>query len=187
MDIDITQYGFHWFNASDAISQHDINRAIERIDHLIATIEHPPERPTFQTDKTLFDDDVFAVFKRSFIRSCTEALPPSFRKKQFRVGAECSAYVDYWDNYRLKDREAQWHYHKNTYYSGVFYLRIPESMDINLCGTEFRINADLPDTHIQPRPNHWLIFPGQMLHRPGISNTNDKRYVLGAALYLYMD
>lgn len=94
------------------------------------------------------------------------------------VKTECRCYMDYWDNYKLKNRDEQWHIHEGSTLSGIFYLRIPDSMNKEICGTEF---LD-PDIYIEPQINHWLIFPSGTLHRPGVADTNDRRYVLAADL-----
>lgn len=172
--LDIAELGFRWFDTTDQIDSGLRQSAISAIDKILETFPQQPSRPSFQTGTDLFSLPEFRVFKESFVSACLTLMPPS--KKSFKLDLPCSSYMDYWDNYRLKDRDAQWHFHEGALFSGIYYLLIPESMDLAVCGTEFRD----PDIYLQPRQGHWLIFPGRTLHRPGISNTNDKRYVLAA-------
>ena len=168
--------GFFWVDTSDVITEEQRQTALAELSRMFATGDYvqAPEKPSFQTGQHLFSKQEFLPFRKTFIKACVEQVP--FNRATFMVDSVCSCYMDYWDNYKLKDREAQWHFHEHAYFSGIYYLEVPESMDPSICGTEFRD----PDIYMEPRRGHWLIFPGRTLHRPGVVNTNDKRYVLAA-------
>lgn len=172
--MDLVDYGFLWVDEGSLISPELRTRTVTLIDSIIEETPQTPERPSFQTGIDLFNREGFSPYKDTFLESCLALMPRN--AKNFIASTRCSAYMDYWDNYKSKDRDAQWHFHEKAYFSGIFYLHIPDSMDPKVCGTEFRD----PDIYVPPRIGHWLIFPGHTLHRPGISNTNDKRYVLAA-------
>ena len=171
---DIAKFGFHWFDTTSKINASACARAIALIDEILETFPQQPSRPSFQTGTNLFSLPEFDVFKQEFVSACLSLMPRTAH--QFKLDLPCSAYMDYWDNFKLKDRDAQWHFHEGALLSGIYYLAIPDSMDRNVCGTEFMD----PDIYVRPQQGSWLIFPGRTLHRQGISSSNDRRYVLAA-------
>jgi len=67
--------------------------------------------------------------------------------------------------------------------SGIFYLHIPENVqDRDYCGTEIAPNGVNEDGKFFVRPNdgHWIIYPSDTWHRPGIVQSNDYRFILAA-------
>ncbi len=84
-----------------------------------------------------------------------------------------------------ENRDALWHDHQceNKTVSGILYLHIPDDVsNYDLCGTEFAPNGiDGNDKFfIRPTPYSWLIYPGKILHRPGIVQSHSDRYILAA-------
>ena len=88
-----------------------------------------------------------------------------------------------------EDREKLWHNHwhpsqpGNRIFSGIYYLHIPDDVkDRDYCGTEIAPNGAEKDGKyfIKPTSGHWIIYPGETWHRPGIVQSNQYRFVLAA-------
>jgi hypothetical protein len=88
-----------------------------------------------------------------------------------------------------EDRDKLWHNHWHPSHtdakiiSGIWYLHIPEDVkDRDYCGTE--IAPDGPDNEksffIKPTDGHWLMYPGDQWHRPGIPQSNNFRFIIAA-------
>jgi hypothetical protein len=86
-----------------------------------------------------------------------------------------------------EDRDTLWHHHWHPstpnakMMSGVFYLHIPEDVkDRDYCGTEMAPNGiNHEDKYfVRPTLGNWLVYPSQIYHRPGISQSNNYRFIL---------
>jgi hypothetical protein len=93
-----------------------------------------------------------------------------------------------------EDREKLWHNHWHPtrpdakVLSGIWYLHIPDDVkDRDYCGTEMAPNGLDSDEKLFVRPSdgHWLIYPGDKWHRPGIVQSNQYRFVLAADVEYY--
>jgi hypothetical protein len=88
-----------------------------------------------------------------------------------------------------EDREKLWHNHWHPtrpdakMLSGIWYLDIPKDVkDIDYCGTEMAPNgvASEGKFFVKPTFGHWLIYPSDQWHRPGIVQSNNYRFILAA-------
>jgi len=71
--------------------------------------------------------------------------------------------------------------------SGIWYLHIPDDVkDRDYCGTEMAPNGvDGDDRYfVRPTDGNWLIYPGNMWHRPGIVQSLQYRFVLAADIQI---
>lgn len=174
------------YNFSNLITQEDINCYIDYIDDHFERFGHVcDDIPTFQTDARLFYDPFFYKLKYSFIFSCTSYLNSNLTGIEFKSWC----YMDYYDNWKIKNPEHQWHDHgvelSPPYFegkqklSGIFYLRIPkDDLLYNYASTEFINNDD-----IYYEKFTWFIYPSHLVHRPGKILSNKKRYCLAADIF----
>jgi len=176
------------YNFSNLISQDDIDCYIRNIDEIFERCEHvdPKQHPSFQTKANLFDQKLFHKLKNSFVFSCSSYLNTSLSGIEFK--AWC--YMDYYDNWKLKDHEDQWHHHIHLDYSdeelerkkklsGIFYLRVPKvDLSYDYASTEF-----IDDDDIYHEKFTWFIYPSDLVHRPGKVLSNKKRYCIGADIF----
>jgi hypothetical protein len=88
-----------------------------------------------------------------------------------------------------ENRDNLWHNHwhpqnpNSKMMSGVFYLHIPDDVkDRDYCGTEMAPNGVANDGKFFVRPTdfNWLIYPSDQIHRPGIVQSNQYRFILAA-------
>jgi hypothetical protein len=164
------------YDFSNLISKNDNDSLIELVNQKFETGDWHKDSPTFQTYPDLFEYDVAYKFKNSFLFSCYSYMKMEI--KWFKLKAWC--YMDYYDNWITKDKDAQWHHHPAKL-SGIFYLYNPKSVkNYPLAGTEF-LEDGIPN--IIPEDFCWFIYPSEYIHRPGQIQTNEKRYTLAADLY----
>jgi len=163
------------YDFSKLIDQEDVDKAIETIDFLFEMDGWVEGYPTFQTRPYLFEQQNFYKFECSFIFSCF-----SYLKREVCVtDVKSWCYMDYYDNWKLKDHNSLWHVHNdrgNNMLSGVFYLSVPQGNDVP--STEFKTQNDILFEKFS-----WFIFSSDDLHRPGKITSNEKRYVLSADFY----
>jgi hypothetical protein len=88
-----------------------------------------------------------------------------------------------------EDRNKLWHHHhhkpESNMLSGIYYLHIPDDVkDRDYCGTEFAPNGldDSDRYFVRPCDFSWIIYPSNLWHRPGITQSDKYRYVLAADL-----
>ena len=88
-----------------------------------------------------------------------------------------------------ENRDNLWHEHWHPQnpdakmLSGVWYLHIPEDVrDRDYCGTEMAPNGPEKDGKffVKPTDGHWLMYPSDQWHRPGIPQSDRYRFVLAA-------
>jgi len=179
------------YDFSNLIFQEDIDAYIERIDEIFEIYgcadysDGPINFPSFQTSATLFHDKLFYKLRDSFVFSCSCYLNTALTGVDFK--AWC--YMDYYDNWKTKDREEQWHDHAKEldfpYFegkqkiSGIFYLRVPkDDLSYNYASTEFMHNDDIYHEKFT-----WFIYPSDLVHRPGKVLSNKKRYCVAADIF----
>jgi len=165
----ITQYDF-----SQLITQKDIDIAIETINFFFEKDGWVEQNPSFQTWPYLFEHENFYKLKLSFIFSCFSYLGKEVNIKNIN----CWCYMDFYDNWKLKNPEELWHSHKKIgerKLSGIFYLNVPQGND--LPSTEF---VDQDDILLEKFS--WFIYPSDLIHRPGKITSNERRYVIAADL-----
>ena len=69
--------------------------------------------------------------------------------------------------------------------SGIFYIELPEENLNDLeCGTEFAPEGTKNSKRfwVPPLIGHWVIYPAELFHRPGILKSEKERIVVAADL-----
>ncbi len=171
------------FDFSSTISQEDNQEAIGIIKSIIADGNYFTNSPKFQTKENIFarPEPVWLKYRMSFLFSVfmylgREAKVSNMMAWSFMTNLESA-----------EDREKLWHHHwhptqpNSKMLSGIFYLHIPEDVkDRDYCGTEIAPNGVQNDGKFFVRPNngHWIIYPSDTWHRPGIVQSNQYRFIL---------
>ena len=172
------------YNFSNLIFQEDIDAYIDYIDTIFGRDGHfvndDLNFPTFQTKPNLFNQKLFHKLRNSFVFSCSSYFNTFLSGIEFKSWC----YMDYYDNWKLKNREDQWHHHseelgKKQKLSGIFYLRVPkDDLSYNYASTEFMDNDDIYHEKFT-----WFIYPSDLVHRPGKVLSNKKRYCVAADIF----
>jgi hypothetical protein len=90
---------------------------------------------------------------------------------------------DLWHNHHVSDNDGT-----TDTVSGIFYVHIPKDVtDYNTAGTEFALSYPNFDdtTFVTPKELTWIIYPSKLWHRPGISDSDDYRFVFAADMEYY--
>ncbi len=151
------------------------------IDHVISKGSYWDNSPPYQTNINVFGlpNEHWNNLKMSFIWSCF-----AFLKQEKQIKS-----VKSW-GYRTsldikEDRDNYWHQHLregSSVVSGVYYLDLPNDVDLSVAGTEFAPQGPEHSDkyYASAKKGHWIIFPGKMWHRPGILQSHSNRYVVAA-------
>jgi len=168
---------YDWTSLIDANAR---KRMIQDIDYCIEQGWYWKNSPPYQTDKNVFgfNGPEWNNLKMSFIWSAFAFMQQERQIKTIKSWA-------YKTNLKTQeDRDNYWHQHirdDNIVLSGVYYVKMPESANLETSGTELAHTTPEGTTeYIPAREGHWLIFPGKTWHRPGILESNDWRYVVAA-------
>jgi len=156
------------------------------IDKLIDQGNYWKNSPPYQTDVNVFGLPVeeWINLKMSFIWSCFAYM----RQERQIKSVKSWAYKTNIDT--QEDREKYWHNHVregSLSLSGVYYLYIPEGVDLETSGTEFTHTTpeDIENRFFAPaKIGHWIIWPGNAWHRPGILEKKEWRYIVAADMEL---
>jgi len=107
-----------------------------------------------------------------------------FRKRSiYKISKKLGIY-DFIDT--AEDRDKYWHNHIRPdaqVLSGVYYLHLPDGINLDTAGTEFAPNGinDPESFHFaQARIGNWIIWPGKEWHRPGILQSEKDRFIVAA-------
>ena len=151
------------------------------IDDVISNGNYWKNSPPYQTDINIFglQTENWNNLKMSFIWSCF-----AYMKQERQIKT-----IKSW-GYRTstatkEDRDNYWHQHLregSNVVSGVYYLKMPDNIDLSTAGTEFAPNGpeESDKYYASAKQGHWIIFPGKMWHRPGILQSLNDRYVVAA-------
>lgn len=173
------------FDFSSTINQTDIDQSILIIKQIIASGNYFTNSPRFQTEENLFSrsEEVWLKFRMSFLFSVfmylgKEVKVSNMMAWSFMTNTETSENRDnLWHNHWHPSR------HDAKMISGIFYLHIPKDVkDRDYCGTEIAPNG--PENNgkyfVKPSNFSWLIYPSDVWHRPGITQSESYRFVLAA-------
>ena len=164
------------FNFSTFITENDQNNCIELVNNLFSTENWCEAVPKYQTWANLFSYNELNSFKMSFIVSCFLYLNKEIKNYEYN----CWCYMSFDNIKKSQNNEELWHSHERDGHqlTGVYYLQNPKNVpNYHLTGTEF-LNENI--SNIIPEDFCWFIFPSHLIHRPGIIQSNQKRYVLSA-------
>ena len=173
---------YDWTSLIDATARSSMRGDIAE---LINQGHYWTNSPPYQTNTNVFglEGEHWNNLKMSFIWSCFAFMKHDRQIKTIKSWGY-KTNVD-----TQEDRNRYWHQHireNNIVLSGVYYLDIPKSVDLNTSGTEFAPNG--PEGEGQffapAKPGHWIIFPGKAWHRPGVLTSKDWRYIVAADMEL---
>ena len=173
------------FNFSSVITAEDDAVACNIIKNIVADGNYFTNSPKFQTKENIFSrpEPVWLKYRMSFLMSLFMYLG-----REVKV-SEMMAWSFMTNLQGAENREKLWHNHwhpknlNNKMFSGVYYLHIPNDVkDLDYCGTEIAPNGAEQDGKyfIKPAQGHWIIYPSETWHRPGIVQSNQYRFVLAA-------
>ena len=173
------------FDFRSVITTDDNNSACDIIASIINTGNYFTNSPKYQTKENLFqrNETLWLKFRMSFLFSVFMYLGREVKASNLQAWSFMTNLEG------AEDREKLWHTHwhpstpNSKIMSGIWYLHIPDDVyDIDTCGTEIAPNGVEHEERIFVTPTmyHWLIYPGDTWHRPGIVQSNKYRFVLAA-------
>ena len=188
--IDKNEY-IELYNFSSLFTQADNDQLMVISKQIIDSGHYFKNSPKFQTQENLFGktDPVFLKMRQSFIYSCFMFLGREVRIKNIMSWVFMTSAKD------AEDRNNMWHNHHvsdndgtTDTLSGIWYVHIPKDVsNPELTGTEFTLGAPDQDPSFFLKPNDltWNIYPSKLYHRPGITDSNEYRFVFAADMEYY--
>lgn len=173
---------YEYYDWTSLINADSRQRMKSDIDTVINEGRYWKNSPPFQTDINIFGLPTidWVNLKMSFIWSCF-----AYMRQERQIKAVKSwAYKTNFDT--EENRDIYWHTHTRpdaTVLSGVYYLQMPDRINLDIAGTEFAPNGvEDPESYfIAPaKIGQWIVFPGASWHRPGIIQSNEWRYIVAA-------
>jgi len=176
---------FQKFNFESTISQEDNQSACGIIKSIIDSGNYYTNSPQYQTKENIFvrPESIWLKYRMSFLFSVFLYLGREV--KVFNMQA-----WSFMTNLEgVEDRKNLWHHHwhpkqpNSKMLSGIWYLKIPDDVvNRDLCGTEMAPNGpqNPGKIYVKPTDFHWLVYPSDQWHRPGIVQSNQYRYILAA-------
>jgi hypothetical protein len=158
------------------------DRMASDIKRTVAEGKYWTNSPPYQTNINIFGlpSNDWVNLKMSFLWSCFAYLQKEVQIKSVKSWG-------YMTNLSTEtNRDNYWHNHIRPdaqVLSGVFYLRMPENINLDMAGTEFAPNGveDPASYHFAPaRIGNWIIWPGKEWHRPGILQSQQDRFIVAA-------
>lgn len=181
----IDQYDF-----SSLINDRDMEDLKVIIKKIIDSGNYFHNSPKFQTKENLFarPEPIFLKMRQSFIYSCFMFLGREVRIKNIMSWSFMT------NSAVVEDRSTHWHNHHisdnngtTDTLSGLWYVYIPITKTPELTGTEFGMDhPTFQDTFfLKPNKLTWNIYPSKMWHRPGITDSDEYRFVFAADMEYY--
>ena len=158
---------------------------------IIANGHYFKNSPKFQTQENLFarQEPVWLKMRQSFIFGCFLYLGKEVRIKNIMSWVFMTSAKD------AEDRDKLWHHHHindnegtTATLSGVWYVHIPTTSNPKVTGTEFSPNWPNHDKNFfqEPKDLTWFIYSSKLWHRPGITESDDYRFVFAADMEYYL-
>lgn len=182
---------FRKFDFSSLITEQDNQEACRIVKDIIADGNYFTNSPKYQTKENIFSrqEPIWLKYRMSFLFSVFMYLG-----KEVRVG-NMMAWSFMTNLEGAEDREKLWHHHWHPsrpdakLMSGIWYLHIPTDVkDRDYCGTEMAPNGVDNDEKffVRPTDGHWLVYPSDQWHRPGIVQSDQYRFILAADVEYYL-
>ena len=181
------------YDWSSLIKQDDANQLKTVAKEIIDSGNYFKNSPKYQTMENLFarPEPIFLKMRQSFIYSCFMFLGKEVRIKNImswvfmtnQQGQADEDKSDLWHNHHISDNDGT-----SDTVSGIFYVHIPKDVTVyNTAGTEFALSYPNFDdtTFVTPKELTWIIYPSKLWHRPGISDSDDYRFVFAADMEYY--
>lgn len=171
------------FDWSSIIKPEDNAEAIRIIKEIIDSGNYYTNSPPYQTKENIFQrqEAIWMKFRMSFYMSCF-----MYVGREVKITG-MNAWSFMTNLSTVEDRDRYWHHHAKygdeNGLSGIWYLKIPSDVkDRSICGTEIAPNG--PDSSdkffVTPDDFHWMIYPSNTWHRPGIVQSDDWRFIIAA-------
>ena len=179
------------YNFSSLITQSDMDRLQSLSKEIIDSGNYFHNSPKFQTKENLFfrQEPVMLKMRQSFVYSCFMFLGREVRIKNMMSWVFMTSAKD------AEDRDNMWHNHHisdndgtTDTVSGIWYVHIPATSNPDITGTEFAMDGspNFQDTFfLKPNNLTWNVYPSKLWHRPGISDSDDYRFVFAADMEYY--
>jgi len=178
------------YDFSSLISKQDDLEACGIVKGIIQDGNYFTNSPKYQTKENIFgrSEAVWLKYRMSFLFSVFMYLG-----REAKVG-NMMAWSFMTNLKGAEDREKLWHNHWHPsqpgaqMFSGIWYLHIPNDVyDRTTCGTEIAPNGVEGDGKffVGPDEGHWIIYPAQTWHRPGIVQSDQYRFILAADVEVY--
>ena len=90
---------------------------------------------------------------------------------------------DFWHNHHISDNDGT-----TDTLSGIWYVHIPKVQNQDITGTEYSMAGppNFNDTFfLKPKELTWNVYPSKLWHRPGITDSDDYRFVFAADMEYY--
>ena len=179
------------YNFSSLITEEDNKQIASISKSIIDSGQYFTNSPKFQTKENLFarPEQVWLKMRQSFIYSCFMFLGKEVQIKNIMSWVFMTSAKD------TEDRDNLWHNHHisdndgtTDTISGIWYAHIPKDVsNPELTGTEFALNY--PDftntTFVRPKDLTWIVYPSKLWHRPGITDSDEYRFVFAADMEYY--
>ena len=179
------------YDFSSLITKED-NKQIATISKsIIDSGQYFTNSPKFQTKENLFarPEQVWLKMRQSFIYSCFMFLGREVKIKNMMSWVFMTSAKD------AEDRNNLWHNHHisdnngtTDTVSGIWYVYIPKDVsNPDLTGTEFTLGVPDQDASffLKPKDLTWAVYPSKLYHRPGITDSNEYRFVFAADMEYY--
>jgi len=178
------------YDFSSLITRNDDIQACKIIKSIISEGNYFTNSPKFQTKENIFSrqETIWLKYRMSFLFSVFLYLGKEAKVSNMMAWSFMTNLAG------AEDREKLWHHHQRPsnpqakMLSGVWYLQIPNDVkDIDYCGTEFAPEGIENENkfYVRPKYGHWIIYPSDLWHRPGIVQSDDYRFVLAADVEYY--
>ena len=182
------------YNFSSLINEEDNQQLMSISRQIIDSGNYFTNSPKFQTKENLFarPEPIFLKMRQSFIYSCFMFLGREVRIKNIMSWV----FMTNQEGQSAEDRDNLWHNHHvnnndgtTDTVSGIFYVHIPKDVsNPELTGTEFTLGVPKQDPTFFLKPNNltWNVYPSKLYHRPGITDSNEFRFVFAADMEYYI-
>jgi len=179
------------YNFSSLITEEDNKELIKIAQDIIASGDYFTNSPKYQTKQNLFarPELVFLKMRQSFLYSCFMFLGREVRIKNIM------SWVFMTNNQTTENRDIFWHNHHindnngtTDTVSGIWYVHIPITSNPDITGTEFSMSGppNFDETFfLKPNQLTWNVYPSKLWHRPGITDSDQYRFVFAADMEYY--
>ena len=151
---------------------------ITEIDNIITRGDYYQDRPLYQTSGDILSNNKFFLdLKKCYYDSIRSYLSSGvFNYFKYPLNFNSWAYIN-WKNSGNYDNGFHCHSKDNpTAISGIYFLHLPTTNAS--AATTFFIGGKLFKLPIVE--NTWFLFPSSLFHRPGVSESDKRRYVISA-------
>ena len=178
------------YNFSSLVNQQDMDELKSLSKEIIDSGNYFHNSPKFQTKENLFfrQDPVMLKMRQSFVYSCF-----MFLRREVRI-KNMMSWVFMTNAKDSEDRDKMWHNHHvsdndgtTDTVSGIWYVHIPLTANPDITGTEFAMDyPNFNDTFfLKPNNLTWNVYPSKLWHRPGITDSDEYRFVFAADMEYY--